>query len=402
MDPAFANGMVFVGSQDNNVYALNESTGAKIWSYKTEDNVASSPAVTDGVVFVGSHDNNVYALNESTGALIWNYTTGARVHSSPAVAEGVVFIGSTGDTGSYGQFSFGLVTALNESTGAKIWSYDIDSAIYSSPAVADGVVFIGSSDNNVYAFNASTGALIWSYTTGDHVHSSPAVANGVVYIGSNDGKVYAFGNPSPVITPSIPNQTKIKNADTWTLDLTAYETDAQDSGTDLDWRVSGVNSSLCSVTVTNLDEDILTFTPVANATGTDTLTLTLTDSEGATDTQIITLTITDMDVVIDDSAVSDTRSDTGSTQSVSFHASWENDPVITEITIYVNGTGYTTNSTGWASFSFTSSSVGKQTWTVTGVNCSGITDYTKIHQTLALFGTGFRYRATRSLTAEQM
>ena len=54
----------------------------------------SSPAVANGVVYVGSTDNNIYALNAGTGALLWKYTTGA-VQSSPAVANGVVYVGST-------------------------------------------------------------------------------------------------------------------------------------------------------------------------------------------------------------------------------------------------------------------------------------------------------------------
>ena len=133
--------MVFVGSDDGNVYALNESTGALIWSYATGGGVFSSPAVTDGMVFVGSYDKNLYALNESTGALIWSYTSGDRVFSSPAVADGIVFIGSDYQ-----------VCALNESTGALIWSYTTGGSVYGSPAVADGFVFIGSYDGKVYAF----------------------------------------------------------------------------------------------------------------------------------------------------------------------------------------------------------------------------------------------------------
>ncbi len=57
-----ANGVVYIGSGDHNVYALNASTGAKLWSYTTGDTVYSSPAVANGVVYVGSFDNNVYAF----------------------------------------------------------------------------------------------------------------------------------------------------------------------------------------------------------------------------------------------------------------------------------------------------------------------------------------------------
>ena len=52
------------------------------------------PAVANGVVYFGSKDNNLYALNAGTGLLLWKYTTGGEVFSSPAVANGVVYFGS--------------------------------------------------------------------------------------------------------------------------------------------------------------------------------------------------------------------------------------------------------------------------------------------------------------------
>jgi outer membrane protein assembly factor BamB len=180
--PAVANGVVYFGSDDINVYALNASTGAKLWSYAAGGVFFSSPAVANGVVYIGDQDHNLYALSASTGAKLWSYKTGGEVSSSPAVANGVVYVGSDDDN----------VYALNASTGAKLWGYTTGYLVTSSPAVANGVVYVGSGDHNVYALNASTGAKLWSYTTGDGVNSSPAVANGVVYIGDQDHHVYAL------------------------------------------------------------------------------------------------------------------------------------------------------------------------------------------------------------------
>jgi outer membrane protein assembly factor BamB len=182
--PAVADGVVYIGSQDYNVYCLNASTGAHIWNYTTGYPVESSPAVADGMVYVGSQDHNIYCLNASTGTQIWNYTTGGLVDSSPAVAAGMVYIGSD-------DFR---VYCLNASTGTQIWNYTIGYGypVESSPAVAAGMVYIGSNTNNVYCLNASTGTQIWNYTTSGLVDSSPAVAAGMVYIGSDDHNVYCL------------------------------------------------------------------------------------------------------------------------------------------------------------------------------------------------------------------
>ena len=182
--PTVADGMVFVGSNDNKVYALDYLTGEWVWSYATDGVVSSSPTVADGKVFVGSYDTKVYALDAFTGAFIWSYTTDDWVVSSPAVADGKVFVGSY-DTKVY---------ALDAATGAHIWDYPTGDYVYSSPAVGDGKVFVGSFDYKVYALDAATGAHIWNYTTGERVYSSPTYYSdyGMVYVGSVDGNVYAL------------------------------------------------------------------------------------------------------------------------------------------------------------------------------------------------------------------
>jgi outer membrane protein assembly factor BamB len=191
--PAVAGGVVYVGSNDGKVYALNATTGTKMWDYTTSGAVYSSPAVVGGVVYEGSTDGKVYALNATTGTQVWSYTTDSEVWSSPAVAGGVVYVGSND----------GKVYALNATTGTKMWDYTTSGAVYSSPAVDGGVVFVGSCNNNTYALNASTGAFIWSYKTNSYVYSSPAVAAGKVYVGSGNifeglgnGKIYCLNASS--------------------------------------------------------------------------------------------------------------------------------------------------------------------------------------------------------------
>ncbi|HWY55400.1 MAG TPA: PQQ-binding-like beta-propeller repeat protein [Terriglobales bacterium] len=97
--PAFANGVVYIGTGyepnvPGHVIALSASTGALLWDYEAGDRVNSSPVVADGVVYVGSEDNNIYALDANNGVLLWEYVTGGLVESSAAVSDGVVYIGS--------------------------------------------------------------------------------------------------------------------------------------------------------------------------------------------------------------------------------------------------------------------------------------------------------------------
>lgn len=223
--PAVYYGIVYVGADDNNLYAFNYNTGALYWSlptggairsstiiaagtayfasmdgklyainaetfttpkvkwtYQTGGPVSATPALgPGGTVYVSSQDGNVYAIN-SQGGFLWKYATGGSITSSPTVANGLVYVASSDHT----------LYALNAVTGALVWSYATNGAISSSPAVDNTNVYIGSQDNSLYALDALTGTFKWSYATGGAVNSTPAVANGIVYVGSDDNSLYAF------------------------------------------------------------------------------------------------------------------------------------------------------------------------------------------------------------------
>ena len=180
--PKVSKGHVFFGSQNQDVYSVDATTGAERWRFETGKLVFSSPAVSKGVVYVGSNDGSLYALNEDKGNERWRHRTQAAIQSSPAVAGKLVFVGSDD----------GKVYALDAATGFERWRFETGQPVFSSPAVAAGVVYVGSLDNTVYALDAATGGKLWRFRTGDQVHSSPAVADGRVYVGSNDHNVYAL------------------------------------------------------------------------------------------------------------------------------------------------------------------------------------------------------------------
>lgn len=179
---AVANGLVYFGSDDNSLYALDARTGHTRWNHRTGSQVRSTPVVANGLVYFGSSDEFVYALDANTGDRRWAYQTLASVISSPVIASGMVYISGGPDT----------VYALDAGTGAKRWSFQTVGNLPSDPAVANGLVYFGSTNEFVYALDANTGVQRWSYQTGGDVFRGPAVANGVVYIGSNDHRLYAL------------------------------------------------------------------------------------------------------------------------------------------------------------------------------------------------------------------
>jgi outer membrane protein assembly factor BamB len=224
--PAVANGVVYVGSDDNKLYAFPQLGGppncagspqtcTPLWTAVTGDNVASSPAVANGVVYVGSNDHKLYAFDAAGGSAtctgtpvvctpLWTATTGDAVQSSPALANGVVYVGSNDGK----LYAFDAAGGAATCTGTPVvctplWTAAATDAIASSPAVVDNVVYVGSNDGKLYALDAAGGAAtctgtpktctpLWVGATGGAVFSSPAVSNDRVYVGSADKKLYAF------------------------------------------------------------------------------------------------------------------------------------------------------------------------------------------------------------------
>lgn len=179
---AVANGTAYFEAAvaESTVYAFDANSGEGGSMFQTQGDILSSAlAIANGMVYVGDNDGNVYAC---CGAMSWIYGTGSWIESSPAVANGVVYVGSDD----------GNLYALDANTGMLIWQYPTGGG-EASPAVANGVVYVGSNNGNLYALSAKTGALLWQYATGGPIYGSPAILNGMLYIGSGDGNVYAFG-----------------------------------------------------------------------------------------------------------------------------------------------------------------------------------------------------------------
>ena len=78
------------------VSAFNGQTGDKLWEFETGGIVRSTPALgADGVLYVGSADNKVYALDTEDGNKLWEFVTGGPVNSSPTLSDdGVLYVGA--------------------------------------------------------------------------------------------------------------------------------------------------------------------------------------------------------------------------------------------------------------------------------------------------------------------
>ncbi len=184
--PTVANGVVYIGSYDYNVYGLNIQNGSMVWKFATEGGVCGQPAVWRNLVIFGSEDFYVYAVYaygaENSATEAWRYRTHHHVRSSPRIFDDRLYIGSDD----------AVMHAIDPRTGRAIWPYRAYREIQSSPARAHDLIYFGSNDEYFYAVNELTGEKKWSFRSQGGVVSSPAVAGEYVYFGSMDFGVYAL------------------------------------------------------------------------------------------------------------------------------------------------------------------------------------------------------------------
>jgi eukaryotic-like serine/threonine-protein kinase len=190
--PAVANGIVYFGSGDGGVYAVDARSGLLQWKFTTGDVVHASPAVANGTVYVGSWDGNLYALDAATGQQRWVFKGGQdpAIHnqvgfqSSPAVVDGTVYVGCRD----------AHVYALDAATGRRKWDYPTSKSwVNTTPAVRDGLVYVATSDSSRFlALDARSGNLRFAFDAHAYVFSSVALAGGLAYFGSHNGRLYAL------------------------------------------------------------------------------------------------------------------------------------------------------------------------------------------------------------------
>jgi alcohol dehydrogenase (cytochrome c) len=131
--PLVVNGVMFLTTSYNHVYAIDAVTGEEFWHYKHKMGPVTTyccgpnnrgVAAHGDLLFMGTLDAKLVALNAKTGALVWETEIadpekGYSETMAPTVIDGKVLIGTNG--GEYG--IRGFVKAFDAKTGNLLWTF---------------------------------------------------------------------------------------------------------------------------------------------------------------------------------------------------------------------------------------------------------------------------------------
>ncbi len=132
--PIVVDGVMFLTTSFNHVYAINATTGEEYWHYKHKMGAITTyccgpnnrgVAIEGGKLFMGTLDAKLVALDAKTGKLLWETQIadpekGYSETMAPAVVDGKVLIGTNG--GEYGVRGF--VKAFNAADGKLLWTFN--------------------------------------------------------------------------------------------------------------------------------------------------------------------------------------------------------------------------------------------------------------------------------------
>ena len=226
--PAIKGNMLYLGSGDGKMYAIDKLTGKEFWHFITDGPVFSSPEIVQTMVLFTSRDHFLYALESQTGKLIWKYKFGNDLTtqnfwdfylSSPKSDGRNVYIGS-GD---------GYFYCLDVRTGKVNWKYFANARIRTTPSLSSDKIVFGTMEGYVIALNKK-GKEDWKFATdgvknkfadfgldGSSVFCNPAIKDGIVSFGGRDFKLYALD------LATGKELWRFKHPNSWVLSTSIYD-----------------------------------------------------------------------------------------------------------------------------------------------------------------------------------
>jgi len=211
-------GMLFIGlefaveGKRGSIAALRMDSGEKVWEHMTKRYTHASPAYWPErqLVACGSNDNEMWLFDASTGGVKWRFETKGSIRHAPAfdVQRGHVVTGCAD----------GCIYVIDVETGREVWSLKTDNTIYTVPLVVDDKAYVGSTDKYLYVLDLARRVLKRKIFAASKVFGPPRLLEGRIYFGACNGIVYEIDRVTDEITGTHQLPDAVTNALTYNVE----------------------------------------------------------------------------------------------------------------------------------------------------------------------------------------
>lgn len=178
--PAITDDRIVFGNEAGDVIALDLAGSIK-WKFKAKRAVTSNIVIHDGMAYVTSQDNHLYAVDINAGWAAWRFRTQKPIVSSVCIEGKMLYVGSA----DWHMYALDL-------NGKELWKFKTEGQIVSTPVFSSGSIYFGSTDKKVYSIEAKKGNKRWEFETGGPITASACIVENMIYIGSTDQYLYAL------------------------------------------------------------------------------------------------------------------------------------------------------------------------------------------------------------------
>ncbi len=188
--------LVYVGSNDGDLIALNLTDGEEVWRKKTSGEILSAPVSDGALLLVHSFDGKLYGLDAQSGEQRWVFQDNLplltmRGSSKPVIYEELILMGQAN----------GKLIALDKETGQLRWERRVAIAqgkseierivdVDATPLVSGGGVYAVSYQGRIVAFEVGSGRPEWQASESSHTDMATGFGN--VYVVSADSSMTAY------------------------------------------------------------------------------------------------------------------------------------------------------------------------------------------------------------------
>ncbi len=175
--PLLEDGVLYIGSLERKVYALQAESGEKLWERELGAAILGTPATAESLpLFVAVLDGTLYALDKGSGEILWQKSLGARLWSTPRIVNDRLYLGDES----------GRLHALEAATGNTLWQFEARSAILNTPLLYDTLLAFGCEDGRLQAITLE-GTPQWQQTVGGKLYGAPVAAGDLILIAPVEG-----------------------------------------------------------------------------------------------------------------------------------------------------------------------------------------------------------------------